>query len=294
MYVNRYVTEGTFDAYLYQIIETKQKFISQIMTSKSPVRSAEDVDESSLSYAEIKMLATGNPHIKEKMDLDLKLSKLKLLKSNFLSERFALEDKVIKFYPAEIKRYEAKVKGFEADILTAKEHPKTVNDEFTGMVIFGKEYLEKKEAGLALINACKAVTSNDTIPLGEYRGFKLDLLYDSFGRQYKVNIKGAMTHTVELGTDELGNITRIDNVIDGFEKALAIVKDRLTETEKQFEIAKTDMKKEFPQDEELRQIEARLFELNSELKLDEKVNEVIADDISDSDEPEIKPKEQAR
>lgn len=294
VYVNRYVTEGTFDAYLYQIIETKQKFISQIMTSKSPVRSAEDVDESSLSYAEIKMLATGNPHIKEKMDLDLKLSKLKMLKSNFLSERYALEDKVIKFYPAEIKRYEAKIKGLEADIVTAKENPKTVNDEFTGIVIFGKEYLDKKEAGLALINACKAVTSNDTIPLGEYRGFKLDLLYDSFGRQYKVNIKGAMTHTAELGTDELGNFTRMDNVIDGLEKAIVIAKDRLAETEKQFEIAKTDMKKEFPQDEELKQIEARLIELNSELRLDEKVNEVIADDIADDDEPEIKPKEQER
>lgn len=294
VYVNRYVTEGTFDAYLYQIIETKQKFISQIMTSKSPVRSAEDVDESSLSYAEIKMLATGNPHIKEKMDLDLKLSKLKMLKSNFLSERYALEDKVIKFYPAEIKRYEAKIKGLEADIVTANEHPKTVNDEFAGIVIFGKEYLDKKEAGLALINACKAVTSNDTIHLGEYRGFKLDLLYDSFGRQYKVNIKGAMTHTAELGTDELGNFTRMDNVIDGLEKAIVIAKDRLAETEKQFEIAKTDMKKEFPQDEELKQIEARLFELNSELKLDEKVNEVIADDVADDDEPEIKPKEQAR
>lgn len=165
------------------------------MTSKSPVRSAEDVDESSLSYAEIKMLATGNPHIKEKMDLDLKLSKLKMLKSNFLSERYALEDKVIKFYPAEIKRYEAKIKGLEADIVTANEHPKTVNDEFAGIVIFGKEYFDKKKAGLALINACKAVTSNDTIHLGEYRGFKLDLLYDSFGRQYKVNIKGAMTHS---------------------------------------------------------------------------------------------------
>lgn len=238
VYVNRYVTEGTFDAYLYQIIETKQKFISQIMTSKSPVRSAEDVDESSLSYAEIKMLATGNPHIKEKMDLDLKLSKLKMLKSNFLSERYALEDKVVKFYPAEIKRYEAKIKGLEADIVTANEHPKTVNDEFAGIVIFGKEYLDKKEAGLALINACKAVTSNDTIHLGEYRGFKLDLLYDSFGRQYKVNIKGAMTHTAELGTDELGNFTRMDNVIDGLEKAIVIAKDRLAETEKQFEIAK--------------------------------------------------------
>lgn len=294
VYVNRYVTEGTFDAYLYQIIETKQKFISQIMTSKSPVRSAEDVDESSLSYAEIKMLATGNPHIKEKMDLDLKLSKLKMLKSNFLSERYALEDKVIKFYPAEIKRYEAKIKGLEADIVTANEHPKTVNDEFAGIVIFGKEYFDKKKAGLALINACKAVTSNDTIHLGEYRGFKLDLLYDSFGRQYKVNIKGAMTHTAELGTDELGNFTRMDNVIDGLEKAIVIAKDRLAETEKQFEIAKTDMKKEFPQDEELKKIEARLFELNSELKLDEKVNEVIADDVADDDEPEIKPKEQAR
>ena len=264
------------------------------MTSKSPVRSAEDVDESSLSYAEIKMLATGNPHIKEKMDLDLKLSKLKMLKSNFLSERYALEDKVIKFYPAEIKRYEAKIKGLEADIVTANEHPKTVNDEFAGIVIFGKEYFDKKKAGLALINACKAVTSNDTIHLGEYRGFKLDLLYDSFGRQYKVNIKGAMTHTAELGTDELGNFTRMNNVIDGLEKAIVIAKDRLAETEKQFEIAKTDMKKEFPQDEELKKIEARLFELNSELKLDEKVNEVIADDVADDDEPEIKPKEQAR
>lgn len=283
VYVNRYVTEGTFDAYLYQIIETKQKFISQIMTSKSPVRSAEDVDESSLSYAEIKMLATGNPHIKEKMDLDLKLSKLKLLKSNFLSERYALEDKVIKIYPAEIKRYEAMIKGFEADIQIAKDHPKTVNDEFTGMVIFNKEYSDKKEAGLAILNACKAVNFNESIPLGEYRGFNLDLLYDIFSRQYKVNIKGEITHTAELGTDELGNITRIDNVIDGIEKSLITAKERLAETEKQFEIAKTDMKKEFPQEQQLKQIEARLFELNSELKLDEKVNEVIDDEFTNND-----------
>lgn len=272
VHIYRYVTEQTFDAYLYQLVEGKQKFASQIMTSKSPVRSAEDIDETALSYAEIKMLATGNPLIKEKMDLDIQVQKLKLLKSNFLTERYALEDKVIKFYPAEIVRLTATIKGLENDIVTASEHPKSVDDSFAGMVIFDKKYAEKKEAGLAILNACKTITSNDSVPLGEYRGFKMDLLFDSFGRQYKLNLKGAVTHTVELGTDELGNITRIDNVIDGFEKQLNIAKELLSETKKQSDLVKEEITKPFEKEEELKTKIARLEELNVLLDSSNKKN----------------------
>ena len=271
VHIYRYVTEQTFDAYLYQLVEGKQKFASQIMTSKSPVRSAEDIDETALSYAEIKMLATGNPLIKEKMDLDIQVQKLKLLKSNFLTERYALEDKIIKFYPAEIAKYKAKIKGFESDIVTANQYPKSA-DNFIGMVVFDKLYEDKKEAGLAILKACKTVTSNSTVPIGEYRGFKMDLLFDSFGRQYKINLKGEVIHTTELGTDELGNITRLDNVIDGFEKQLKITKELLAETEKQFEVAKKEVKKPFEKEDELNTKITRLEELNVLLDSSKKIN----------------------
>lgn len=275
VFINRYVTENTFDAYLYQIIETKQKFISQIYTSKSPARTAEDIDETALSYAEIKMLATGNPHIKEKMELDLAVTKLQMLKSAFQNEIYSLEDKIIKFYPSEISRLNAKINGLKKDIETVSQYPASEGDNFVGMVIFDKQYTNKKEAGLALINACKAVTNNETIPLGEYRGFKMELSYDSFGREYKVHLKGEITHSVELGTSELGNITRLDNAFTEFHKELERSVIQLENTQKGLEDAKVDVQRVFPQEEELKQKLSRLAELEAELKVNEKTNQVI-------------------
>ena len=184
--IYRYVTEQTFDAYLYQLVEGKQKFASQIMTSKSPVRSAEDIDETALSYAEIKMLATGNPYIKEKMDLDIQVQKLKMLKSNFLSEKYGLEDKVIKFYPQQIAYLKSRVEGLTKDVKTAKLHPKPIDEQPLGMTVSGVSYSEKVEAGQAIINACKSMNSPDAIPLGEYRGFQMELYFDTVQRNYVV------------------------------------------------------------------------------------------------------------
>ena len=186
--IYRYVTEQTFDAYLYQLVEGKQKFASQIMTSKSPVRSAEDIDETALSYAEIKMLATGNPYIKEKMDLDIQVQKLKMLKSNFLSEKYGLEDKVIKFYPQQIAYLKSRVEGLTKDVETAKLHPKPIDEQPLGMMVSGVSYSEKAEAGQAIINACKSMNSPDAIPLGEYRGFQMELYFDTVQRNYVVKL----------------------------------------------------------------------------------------------------------
>lgn len=183
------MTKQTFDAYLYQLVEGKQKFASQIMTSKSPVRSAEDIDETALSYAEIKMLATGNPYIKEKMDLDIQVQKLKLLKSNFLSEKYSLEDKIIKYYPQRITSLENRIAGLEKDVETAKQHPKPMDDRFVGMEVQGAFYSEKADAGKAIIDACKQMTSPEAIPLGKYRGFDLELYFDSGKRTYCVTVK---------------------------------------------------------------------------------------------------------
>ena len=214
--IYRYVTEQTFDAYLYQLVEGKQKFASQIMTSKSPVRSAEDIDETALSYAEIKMLATGNPYIKEKMDLDIQVQKLKLLKSNFLSEKYALEDKVIKYYPQRITALENRIEGLKQDVETAKQHPKPTDDRFVGMEVKGVFYSEKAEAGKAIIEACKKMSSPEPIPLGKYRGFDTELLFNSTERTYEVKLKGATSRNITLGDDAYGNITRLDNGIEKF------------------------------------------------------------------------------
>ena len=216
--VFRFVTEETFDAYLYQLVEGKQKFASQIMTSKSPVRSAEDIDETALSYAEIKMLATGNPYIKEKMDLDIQVQKLKLLKSNFLSEKYSLEDKIIKYYPQRIASMHSRIEGLKADVKTAQEHPKPTDDRFAGMEVKGVFYTEKAEAGKAIIEACKEMNSPDPVPLGAYRGFTTELLFDTVERQYVVRLKGETSRNVPLGEDIHGNITRIDNGIERFEE----------------------------------------------------------------------------
>ena len=273
--IYRYVTEQTFDAYLYQLVEGKQKFASQIMTSKSPVRSAEDIDETALSYAEIKMLATGNPYIKEKMDLDIQVQKLKMLKSNFLSEKYGLEDKVIKFYPQQIAYLKSRVEGLTKDVETAKSHPKPIDEQPLGMMVSGVSYSEKAEAGQAIINACKSMNSPDAIPLGEYRGFQMELYFDTVQRNYVVKLKGETSRDVPLGDDSHGNIVRIDNGIERFEETLADTKNSLENTEKQYETAKQEIEKPFAKEEELRAKTARLDELNILLNMDKKENEIV-------------------
>ena len=273
--IYRYVTEQTFDAYLYQLVEGKQKFASQIMTSKSPVRSAEDIDETALSYAEIKMLATGNPYIKEKMDLDIQVQKLKMLKSNFLSEKYGLEDKVIKFYPQQIAYLKSRVEGLTKDVETAKLHPKPIDEQPLGMMVSGVSYSEKAEAGQAIINTCKSMNSPDAIPLGEYRGFQMELYFDTVQRNYVVKLKGETSRDVPLGDDSHGNIVRIDNGIERFEEALADTKNSLENTEKQFETAKQEIEKPFAKEEELRAKTDRLDELNILLNMDKKENEIV-------------------
>lgn len=288
-----YVTKETFDAYLYQLVENKQKFIGQIMTSKSPVRSAEDVDEQALSYAEIKALATGNPHIKEKMDLDVQVSKLKLLKQNHLSQRYALEDKVIKFYPAEIKKYENMIEGYKADIQTAQSQSILSEDGFSAMTIQGETFTDKKAAGTALLEECKAMTSPDPKRIGDYRGFYMELSFDTFEKQYKVTLVGMMRYPITLGTDIHGNITRLDNAISSMLDKPKAAEALLENTKTQFANAKEQIEKPFPQEEELRTKSARLDELNILLNMDHKENEIADGEISD-EVPEKKAKSIAR
>jgi len=291
--IYRFVTEETFDAYLYQLVEGKQKFASQIMTSKSPVRSCEDIDETALSYAEIKMLATGNPYIKEKMDLDIQVQKLRLLKSNFLSEKYALEDKIIKFYPQEIARRTDTIEGLKSDIERAKQHPKPLDDSFIGMTVKGVFYSEKADAGNAILDACQAMTSPDPVPLGEYRGFQIELSFDTFEKEYK--LKGELGYSVSLGTDTFGNITRLDNALEGLPKRLEINEQELENVKTQFETAKVDVEKPFNQEEELKTKTARLNELNALLNVDKRENEIVGGEPDEGDEePTPKSKDRER
>ena len=291
----RYVTEETFDAYLYQLVEGKQKFASQIMTSKSPVRSADDIDETALSYAEIKMLATGNPYIKEKMDLDIQVQKLRLLKSSYLSEIYALEDKIIKYFPQQIAVKTELISALESDLATAQEHPKPADDRFVGIEVKGAFCSEKAEGGQKIIDACQQMNSPDPITLGTYRGFGLELSFDTMERTYKVKIRGAASRTISLGTDPAGNITRIDNAIEKISDNLEAVKAELEGLEKQFEVAKEEVKKPFSKEQELKEKTDRLNVLNALLNVDKRDNE-LADDAPDEGEelPDRNPKELER
>ncbi len=272
--VFRYVTENTFDSYLWQLVENKQRFISQIMTSKSPVRSAEDVDESTLSYAEIKALATGNPLIKEKMDLDVQVSKLKMMHSNYLSNKYALEDKIIKYFPNEIKRLENSIKGYSADVVTARANtsePTSGERSFKGMKVLGEDYtqLEKEEAGKALLSACREVKSGVAQEIGEYRGFKMDLSYDAFFNQFNLLLKGHISHRVVLGSDTFGNITRMDNILDNLDTKKETAMEKLEGVKQQLENARLEVKKPFTHDKELKTQTARLSELDNLLNMAE-------------------------
>lgn len=266
----RYITEGTFDAYSWQLIENKQKFIGQIMTSKSPVRSCEDVDEAALSYAEVKALATGNPYIKEKMDLDIQVSKLKLLKANHTSQIYRLEDNIAKNYPKKISAAKEMIAAYEIDLAHYKE-VKPADKESFAMKLGERIYTDKKEAGTALISFCRQVkTPNVATPIGEYLGFKMSVTFDSFYQKFTVNLKGALSHNVEIGTDVFGNLTRIGNALDAMEKELQKEKEALSNTKKQLENAKEEVKKPFAQESELNEKLERLSELNALLNMDEK------------------------
>lgn len=266
--VFRYVTENTFDAYLYQLVENKQKFISQIMTSKSPVRSAEDIDEAALSYAEVKALATGNPYIKEKMDLDVQVSKLKLLKANYLSQKYTFEDNVMKHYPKEISRLSERIKGFESDISVVAKNTSSDEKYFYPMELDGVVYDEKEAAGKALLESCKGSKGREPRKVGSYRGFDIEIEFDSFTSQFNAHLKNSLTHKVALGGDVFGNITRIDNALEGLEPKLEHTKNQLEFTEGQLEKAKLELKKPFSQESELTLKSGRLAELDALLNMD--------------------------
>ena len=269
VHIYRYVTEATFDAYLWQTLENKQKFISQIMTSKSPVRSCEDVDETALSYAEIKALCAGDERIKEKMDLDVEVSRLKLMRSSHQSQQYKLEDKLLKTFPKQIEQDKTFIAGFEQDMQTVQEHPHPA-DGFAGMTVRGDVLTDKENAGAALLDAFKDVKGLDPVPVGSYRGFEMSLTLEDFGKKYFLTLKGAMSHRVELGKDARGNLARIDNVLSSIENRKQVTQEHLESLYAQVETAKAELGKPFPQEQEYREKSARLAELNAELNIDDK------------------------
>ena len=282
--VFNYVTEGTFDSYLYQTLENKQRFISQIMTSKSPVRSCEDVDEQALSYAEIKALCAGNPLIKEKMDLDVQVAKLKVLKADHQSQKFRLQDKLLTKFPADIQETNAYIAGVKADAQLAATHPQG-KEEFCGMVIKGVTYDEKKTAGERLVLACSELPNAEEKVIGNYRGFELSLRFDTFRSEYQALLKGQRKYTVPLGTDPLGNIIRLDNSLNSFPERITSAENELTTLHQQQAAAQIEVEKPFPQEEELAEKSARLAELNAQLDVDEKSHEPEQDEEEQEDAP---------
>ena len=287
--VYRYVTEQTFDAYLYQLVESKQKFISQIMTSKSPVRSAEDVDEVALSFAEVKMLATGDARFKEKMDLDIQVSKLRVLKQSYLSEHYDLEDRVLKYYPQTIKEYEERIAGYENDAALAEQHKPQGEDKFCPMTLKGVTYTEKADAGEMLLAICKDYPMSAPTEIGSYRGFRMEIYYDTVNAHYCMNLCGKAKHKVDLGADALGNLTRIENELSKLPARLEAAKTKKAETIAQLEIAKEEIKKPFAFEDELKEKTERLNALNIELNLNEKDTSVMDTEPEQTEEqPERK------
>ena len=286
----RYVTEGTFDSYSWQLIENKQKFIGQIMTSKSPVRSCEDIDEAALSYAEVKALATGNPYIKEKMDLDIQVSKLKLLKANHTSQRYRLEDNIAKHYPMQITALKERLEGYRADIQTYAAHKPVDKDAFS-MKIGNRTYTDKKEAGAALIDMCRSAKQpNMAVTIGEFQGFKMSVSFDSFFSKFTISLKGSLSHEVEIGADPLGNLQRLSNALEGMTGKMTDMEQKLSNVEHQLETAKVEVTKPFAQEQELAEKLERLAELNALLNMDEKGDNAL--DMGD-DEPDDENGEQS-
>ena len=287
--VYRYVTEQTFDAYLYQLVESKQKFISQIMTSKSPVRSAEDVDEVALSFAEVKMLATGDARFKEKMDLDIQVSKLRVLKQSYLSEHYDLEDRVLKYYPQTIKEYEERIAGYENDAILAEQHKPQGEDKFCPMTLKGVTYTEKADAGEMLLAICKDYPMSAPTEIGSYRGFRMEIYYDIVNAHYCMNLCGKAKHKMDLGADALGNLTRIENELSKLPARLEAAKTKKAETIVQLETAKEEIKKPFAFEDELKEKTERLNALNIELNLNEKDTSVMDTEPEQTEEqPERK------
>ena len=282
--VYQYVTEGTFDAYLYQTLENKQKFISQIMTSKSPVRSCDDVDEQALSYAEIKALCAGNPLIKEKMDLDIDVARLKVLKADHQSQQYRMEDKLLKYFPAEIEKHTGYIHGYEADIQTVEKHPQ-ITDGFCGIEIKGRHYDEKQDAGEAILAVCKETKATEPVPIGNYRGFQMELTFDSFRHEFDIVLKGAMSHRVPLGTDARGNLIRLDNALAGIPERLESAKEQLANLQNQQEATKAELGKPFPQEAELVAKSQRLAELDAALNMEDTVES--HEERSCSDRPSV-------
>ena len=286
VHVYRYVTEGTFDAYLWQTVENKQKFISQIMTSKSPVRSCDDVDETALSFAEIKALCAGDPRIKERMDLDVEVSKLKLMKADHQSKQYRLEDQLLKYFPEEIEKHKGFIQGFEADLETLAAHPHP-EDGFAGMEIRGDVLTDKENAGAALLDACKEIKSSDLVPIGTYRGFAISLLFDAWRQEYTLLLKGQMTHRASLGTDPRGNMTRIDNALAQMPQRLEATKAQLDNLYQQQAAAKEEVGKPFPYEDDLQVKSARLVELDTLLNIDGKGHTQPETVIAKSERPSV-------
>ena len=285
--IYRYVTEGTFDAYLYQLVENKQKFIAQIMTSKAPVRVADDVDETALSYSEIKALATGNPLIIEKCNLDMEVARLNMLKASHLNQVYALEELVYRKYPEEITRLTERIAGYEQDVALAAAHPKA-QEGFCGMEVDGRHYTEKEDAGKAIIDVCTRMTGSDAVLLGQYRGFSMVLAYDGRSNEYRITLKGTLSHTVTLGADVFGNITRLDNALENLAGNLDAERAKLEEARVQLENARTELATPFAREDELAEKTARLKELNILLNMDEKDKTLIDEAPDEGEEPPMR------
>lgn len=292
VHVFRYVTENTFDSYMWQTIENKQRFISQIMTSKNPVRSCEDIDETALSYAEVKALSTGNPYIKEKMDLDIQVARLKLLKASHLSQRYATEDTLHKYFPSQIRQTEERIRGYEQDIACLKESAPEDGQKFSPILVNGVRYDEKEPAGQALLTACKAKTSPDPAEIGEYRGFKLILSFDTFNKAFQLLIKNVLSYSIMLGSDVYGNITRMDNVFSGLPQEVERCQRKLEDLHRQMDEARLEVDKPFVQEQELKEKAARLAELDALLNMEKDRSEML--DSEPEQEEEIREREWAR
>lgn len=284
VYVYNYVTESTFDAYLYQTLENKQKFISQIMTSKSPMRSCDDIDEQALSYAEIKALCAGDPRIREKMDLDVQVAKLKVLRGDFQNQKYRLEDKLLKTFPEEIQKQKTRIAALQQDSQIAAAHPQD-KENFCGMTIKGVTYDEKKTAGERLVLACSELPNAEEKVIGSYRGFELSLRFDAFRTEYQALLKGQRKYTVPLGTDPLGNIIRLDNSLNNFPERITAAENELDTLHQQQAAAQIEVEKPFPQEEELAEKSARLAELNAQLDVDEKSHGPEQDEEEQEDLP---------
>ena len=269
VHIYRYVTESTFDAYLWQTVENKQKFISQIMTSKSPVRSCEDIDEAALSYAEIKALCAGDERIREKMDLDVDVARLRLMKANHQSQQYRLEDNILRHFPAQIEENKGFLSGFEADMKTLEQHPHP-KDGFAGMEVKGDLLTDKDNAGAAILEAFKDAKGLEPVLIGSYRGFAMSLTVENFGKDFILTLKGRMSHRVELGKDARGNLVRIDNALAQMPERYKTVQGRFENVQAQLATAKAELGKPFPQEDELRTKSARLADLNAELNIDDR------------------------